>query len=164
MINIDRGNLKYCLRFTDFSPRRLSEYKPVPWSAVFVSSRWHLVLNLSWKLRWVKNDTATVWTETIPFAPLSKLTITSHFRCTSRQQLEKKSCYNSMQMHFFLFIGREPTTWPANNCLQIMVCSYAISFNCFWLQILFCSCVNETTLAHCSFMWSLSLLLEGSAR
>ena len=24
---------------------------------------------------------------------------------------------------FFLFIGREPTMWPANNCLQIMVCS-----------------------------------------
>ena len=24
---------------------------------------------------------------------------------------------------FFLFIGRELTTWPANNCLQIMVCS-----------------------------------------
>ena len=28
-----------------------------------------------------------------------------------------------------------------------MVCSCAMSFNCFWLQILFCSCVNETTLA-----------------
>ena len=24
---------------------------------------------------------------------------------------------------FFLFIGRKPTTWPANNCLKIMVCS-----------------------------------------
>ena len=47
---------------------------------------------------------------------------------------------------FFLFIGRELTTWPANNCLRIMVCSCAMSFNCFWLQILFCSCVNETTL------------------
>ena len=47
---------------------------------------------------------------------------------------------------FFLFIGQKPTTWPANNCLQIMVCSCAMSFNCFWLQILFCSCVNETTL------------------
>ena len=46
---------------------------------------------------------------------------------------------------FFLFIGREPTTWPANNCLQIMVCSCAMSSNCVWLQIIFCSCVNETT-------------------
>ena len=57
---------------------------------------------------------------------------------------------------FFLFIGREPTTWPANNCLQIMVCSCAMSFNCFWLQILFCSCVNETTL----FSFLRSLLRE----
>ena len=31
---------------------------------------------------------------------------------------------------FFLFIGREPTTWPVNNCLQIMVCSCAMSFDC----------------------------------
>ena len=29
----------------------------------------------------------------------------------------------------FLFIGREPTTWPANNCPQIMVCSYSMSSN-----------------------------------
>ena len=36
----------------------------------------------------------------------------------------------------FLFIDREPTTWPANNCLQISVL----------LQIIFCSCVIETTL------------------
>ena len=31
---------------------------------------------------------------------------------------------------FFLFIGREPTMLSANNCLQIMVCSYAMSSNC----------------------------------
>ena len=37
---------------------------------------------------------------------------------------------------FFLFIFRELTTWPANNCLQIGVL----------LQIIFCSCVLETTL------------------
>ena len=54
---------------------------------------------------------------------------------------------------FFLFIGREPTTWPANNCLQIMVCSCAMLFNCFWLQILFCSCAFETSLF--SFLRSL---------
>ena len=36
----------------------------------------------------------------------------------------------------FLFIGREPTTRPANNCLQISVL----------LQIIFCSCVLEITL------------------
>ena len=36
----------------------------------------------------------------------------------------------------FLFIGREPTMWPANNCLQISVL----------LQIIFCSCAIEITL------------------
>ena len=30
---------------------------------------------------------------------------------------------------FFLFIGREPTTWTGNNCLQIMVCSCAMPSN-----------------------------------
>ena len=30
------------------------------------------------------------------------------------------------------------STWPANNCLQIMVCSCAMSSNCVWLQIIFC--------------------------
>ena len=51
--------------------------------------------------------------------------------------------YHSMQ--FFLFIGRQPTTWTSNNCLQIMSCSCAMLSNCVWLQIIFCSCVNETT-------------------
>ena len=37
----------------------------------------------------------------------------------------------------FLFIGRELTKWPANNCLQVSVL----------LQIIFCSCVIETTLS-----------------
>ena len=37
-----------------------------------------------------------------------------------------------------------------------MVCSCAMSFNCFWLQILFCSCVNESTL----FSFLRSLLYE----
>ena len=45
---------------------------------------------------------------------------------------------------FFLLIGREPTTWPANNCLQIMLCLCAMLSNCVWLQIVFCWCVNET--------------------
>ena len=42
---------------------------------------------------------------------------------------------------FFLFIGQEATTWPANNCPQIIVCSCAMLSNCVWLQIIFCSCV-----------------------
>ena len=41
--------------------------------------------------------------------------------------------YHLMQF-FFLFIGREATTWPANNCLQIVVCSCSVSPNCVWLQ------------------------------
>ena len=45
---------------------------------------------------------------------------------------------------FFPFIGWKPTVWPANNCLQIMVCSS---------QIIFCSMQNKTTLL--SFLWSL---------
>ena len=49
-------------------------------------------------------------------------------------------------LKFFLFIGRKPTAWPANNYLQIMVCSCAMLSTCVWLQIIFCSCVNETTL------------------
>ena len=47
---------------------------------------------------------------------------------------------------FFLFIDREPTTWPAGNCLQIMVYSCAMPSNCVWLQIIFCTCVKETLL------------------
>ena len=54
---------------------------------------------------------------------------------------------------FFLFIGRELTTWPANNCRPIMVCSCAMSFDCVWLQIIFFSCVSEITLF--SFLRSL---------
>ena len=57
---------------------------------------------------------------------------------------------------FFLFIGRKPATWPANNCLQIMVCSYAMPSICVWLQIIFCSCVQETAL----FSFLRSLLRE----
>ena len=33
---------------------------------------------------------------------------------------------------FFLFIGREFTTRPVNNCGQIMVCSCTMSSNCVW--------------------------------
>ena len=46
---------------------------------------------------------------------------------------------------FFLSIGREPTTWPANNCLQIMVCSCVVPSKRVLLQIIFCSCVIGTT-------------------
>ena len=58
---------------------------------------------------------------------------------------ENNRPYHSLQI-FFLFIGRELTTWPANNCQQIMVCSCAMSSNFVSLRIIFCYCVNETTL------------------
>ena len=45
----------------------------------------------------------------------------------------------------FLSIGRESTTWPANNCLQIMVCSCVVPSKRVFLQIIFCSCVIGTT-------------------
>ena len=54
---------------------------------------------------------------------------------------------------FFLFIGWEPTMWPANNCLQIMVCSCAMLSNFVWLQTILCTCVMETVLF--SFLRSL---------
>ena len=59
---------------------------------------------------------------------------------------------------FFLFIGWDPTTWPTNNCIQIMVCSCAIPSNCVWLQIIFCTCIKETVL----FSFLRSLLRENS--
>ena len=46
---------------------------------------------------------------------------------------------------FFLSIGQESTTWPANNCLQIMVCSCVVPSKRVLLQIIFCSCVIGTT-------------------
>ena len=63
--------------------------------------------------------------------------------------------YYSLQI-FLPFIGREPTTWSTNNCLQIMVCSCVMSPNFVCLQIIFCSCENETT----PFSFLQSLLRE----
>ena len=45
----------------------------------------------------------------------------------------------------FLSIGRQSTTWLANNCLQIMVCSCVVPVKRVLRQIMFCSCVIETT-------------------
>ena len=46
---------------------------------------------------------------------------------------------------FFPSIGWQPTTWPANNCLQRMVCSCVVPSKRVLLQIIFCSCVMGTT-------------------
>ena len=45
----------------------------------------------------------------------------------------------------YLSIGRESTTWPTNNCLQIMVCSSVVPSKRVLVQIMFCSCVIGTT-------------------
>jgi len=53
--------------------------------------------------------------------------------------------YHWIHFFSFLFIGREPTTCPANNCLQIMVCSCVVLSKRVLLQRIFCSCVIQTT-------------------
>ena len=69
-----------------------------------------------------------------------------HSSSLHKKKGRKQNCnYHSLQF-FFIFIDREPTTWSANNRLQIMVCSCAMSSNVVWPQIIFCSGVNETTL------------------
>ena len=64
---------------------------------------------------------------------------------------------------FFLFIGREPTSWPPNNCLQLQWSAHAqcrptVFGSSVWLQIIFCTCVKETVL----FSSLRSLLRENS--
>ena len=76
--------------------------------------------------------------------------------CIDRASKNKLSRIIIRSKFFFLFNGWEPTTWPANNCLQIMVCSCAMPSNCVWLQIIFCTCVKETVL----FSFLRSLLRE----
>ena len=67
--------------------------------------------------------------------------------------------YYSKQI-FFLFVGWQTATWPANNCIQIMVCLSAImSSNCVWLQIIFCLYTKETKL----FPFLLLLLHENGS-
>ena len=68
---------------------------------------------------------------------------------------------------FFLFIGRKPTMWPVNNCLQIMVCSCVMSSNFVWLQIIFCSvemkpCFSPSCDRSCVKIWQITLLPKDS--
>ena len=50
---------------------------------------------------------------------------------TSRQYNTYNTNYHSMQF-VFLLIGLEPTTRPANNCLQMIVCSCVVPSKCFF--------------------------------
>ena len=87
--------------------------------------------------------------------------------CYSHRQLSgqilHKPYYHSMQIFLpFFFLGREPTTLPVNDCLQIIVCSCAMASNCVRLQMIFCACVSET--AFFSFLRSLLLEIRRSLR
>ena len=58
----------------------------------------------------------------------------------------KKAVLSFDAFFSFLSIGRESTTWPANNCLQIiMVCSCVVPYKRVLLHTIFCSCVIGTT-------------------
>ena len=62
----------------------------------------------------------------------------------SQDKIMQAKCYcHSMQTFLPFHIGRKQM-WPANNCLQIMVCSCLMFRNCVWLQKIFCSCINKT--------------------
>ena len=65
---------------------------------------------------------------------------------TRKLSVEVPSIKDIIQCGFlFPSFGRESTTWPANNCLQIMVCSCVEPSKRVLLQIIFCSCVIGTT-------------------
>ena len=62
----------------------------------------------------------------------------------SHDKIMQAKCYcHSMQTFLPFHIGRKQI-WPANNCLQIMVCSCLMFPNCVWLQKIFCPWINET--------------------
>ena len=52
----------------------------------------------------------------------------------------------------------EHTTWPANNCLRIIVYSCVVPSKCILVQIIFCSCILKTT-PSCE-KWQISFLSE----
>ena len=60
-----------------------------------------------------------------------------------KSPLHNNDNYHSMRFSS-LSISRESITWPANNCLQIMVCSCIVASKCGLLQIIFCSCAIGT--------------------
>ena len=74
------------------------------------------------------------------------ITPINHQKMTRKLSVEVPSIKDIIQCGFFFpLFGRESTTWPANNCLQIMVCSCVEPSKRVLLQIIFCSCVIGTT-------------------
>ena len=61
-------------------------------------------------------------------------------------QMERALIVLIIRCVFFLpFHWPRVHTWPANNCLRIMVCSCVVPSKRVLLQIIFCSCVIGTT-------------------
>ena len=52
----------------------------------------------------------------------------------------------------YLFSGREPTTWPTNNCQQTSFFSCVIPCECVLLKIIFSSCV----IVNHAFVWKMA--------
>ena len=101
------------------------------------------------KCFWIKSETFLVsWTQNL--CPQQML----RARANGEKFVSATNCVRVFQgfkpftirrIVFFLSIGREPTMWPTNNCLQIMVCSCVVPSKRVLLQIIFCSCVIGTT-------------------
>ena len=70
-----------------------------------------------------------------------------------RGNSRKRYLSSDANVSSFLLAESPPRDLQLNNYLKIMVCSCVMLFNCFWLQILFCSCIIETALF--SFLRSL---------
>ena len=75
-------------------------------------------------------------------APLLEIWLTHRKRIITLKQL--KTIIIRWKL-FFLFIGREQTTWLASNCLQRIVCPCALSSNREW------------------FLWSMHFMLLGNS-
>ena len=71
--------------------------------------------------------------------------------------LKRKKKTLSFDENCCSFSCREPTTWPANNCQQIMVCSCKMSSYCVWLT---CLAANNILLMR---KWNHAFLLLGIA-
>ena len=83
---------------------------------------WEIWLHVQWSGRWV------------PYLEDSRIIREKWHRYGHSWQwlVVHNNIYHPMQI-FLPLIGREPTIWATNNCLQIMVCSCAMSSNCVWL-------------------------------
>ena len=124
----------------------------------FIQCIWNTSYNLPFfsKLKFVPSFNLIVWWEAAEII-LSTCKIYVLINPTNMQKKENCLQINWIIIQskfFFLFVGQEPTTWPANNCLQNnngLLMRNAV--NSVWLQMIFCSCVKETVLF--SFLQSL---------